>query len=88
MAPRKQTITTIRIPEKPSVSLIWKRVGKNIQRLLDLKGMNQSQFARRLNWQASYVNRIVSGNKPVSVERLKEISDALGADIFELFYPR
>jgi ribosome-binding protein aMBF1 (putative translation factor) len=83
------TETDIENKPKPSPSALAIRVGKNIKRLREARGLDQSEMGRRLGKSANNINNMEAGRKKPS---LKYIEDVLmpffNADAIEFFVPR
>lgn len=52
--------------------------------LFILKGINQAEFSRRLGVSESFVSKIISGKKKLSLARAKKSSDILNCSIEDL----
>lgn len=52
-------------------------IGQKIKRVRELRGLSQSEMARRLHIEQSTYNRIESGETKLDVDRLKQIAGEL-----------
>ena len=62
-------------------------IGKNIQRILEIKGISQSELARKMGTQPSVINEICNGKRNLSVNRLDKIRIILGVNCYEFLMP-
>lgn len=54
----------------------------NLQAALDIRQMNQADFARRMGWSEAKVSRLISGQtQEVKMPMLREIEQALGFSV-------
>ena len=63
---------------------ISKKLGQNIKRIREEKGMSQGDISRVLNMDRGYISRIESGQKNPTVANLGRIANALGVSIDQL----
>ena len=66
------------------MSQIFKKLGDNIKRIREGKGMSQGDISRALSMDRGYISRIESGQKNPTVANLDKIAKALGVSIDEL----
>lgn len=73
--------------DKRSVSEIaWrKQFGDRLKRLIHIKGMTQSQFARELGVTEATLSRYITGIYEPSVSKAERIAEILDCDISLLF---
>jgi len=60
------------------------RVGFNIRRLRENKGLSQERLADLANLHRAYIGQIERGEKNIGVRNLEKIAKALGASIQDL----
>ncbi len=60
---------------------LCKKIGKNIQRARQNKGLTQETFAELMGVSWSYVSKIESGAINLSIGKILEISDFLKIDV-------
>lgn len=63
---------------------ISKKLGQNIKRIREDKGMSQGDICRALNMDRGYMSRIESGQKNPTLANIEKIAKALGVSIDEL----
>lgn len=61
-----------------------KRLGHNIKRLLESKGISQQKLAADCNFEKSNMSRIEAGNTNPTIYTLYKIAVAMGIDIQDL----
>lgn len=59
-------------------------LGKNISKLMKEKGYTVRNFAKRINMSPSYLSDIRNDRQDPSLKKLKDIAEALNADVYEL----
>jgi transcriptional regulator with XRE-family HTH domain len=64
---------------------VRKRVGLNLRRLRQAKGLTQEELAHRAEIHQTYLSGVEVGKRNPSIEVLDRIAAALGADISALF---
>lgn len=60
------------------------RIGGKLKSIREGKRMTLSELAKNLNWPASKLSKIESGNQEVTVNELQEICENLGIDIQDI----
>lgn len=60
------------------------RIGKHLKRLREEAGLNQSQIARFLEVDQSYISKFEKGERQFSIDMLEKLSDLFGCDISAL----
>lgn len=61
------------------------KVGKQIQRLRELKGISQQDLAAKCNFEKSNMSRLEAGRVNPTLSTLEKICKALEVNISELF---
>jgi DNA-binding XRE family transcriptional regulator len=65
------------------------RIGKNIKRLREAKGLDQSEMGRRLGKSANNINNMEAGRKKPSLKYIEDIlMPFFDVDSVEFFIPR
>jgi len=60
-------------------------LGRRLMQVRELAGMKQAELARRVTWSPAVLSRIESGERPLSADELKSVTDAIGtADALQL----
>ncbi len=63
---------------------ISKKLGKNIKRIREQKGMTQGDICRALNLDRGYISSIENGKRNPTLSTLKKLADALKISVDEL----
>lgn len=63
---------------------IYKKLGKNVQRLLGEHGMSQGQLATRANIRQARISEIINGKANLQMDTLIRLADALDTTVSEL----
>ncbi len=63
---------------------ISKKLGQNIKRIREQKGMTQGDICRALNLDRGYVSSVESGKRNPTLSTLKKLADALKIPVDEL----
>ena len=63
---------------------ISKKLGQNIKRIREAKGMSQGDICRALNMDRGYISRIESGQKNPTLANIEKIAKSLDVSIDEL----
>ena len=63
---------------------ISKKLGQNIKRIREQKGMTQGDICRSLNLDRGYISSIESGKRNPTLSTLKKLADALKISVDEL----
>lgn len=61
------------------------KVGKQIQKLRELKGISQQDLAAKCNFEKSNMSRLEAGRVNPTLSTLEKIATALEINIIELF---
>ena len=61
------------------------KVGKQIQKLRDLKGISQQDLAAKCNFEKSNLSRLEAGKVNPTLSTLEKVASALEINIIELF---
>ncbi|MCX6745389.1 MAG: helix-turn-helix transcriptional regulator [Candidatus Parcubacteria bacterium] len=64
---------------------ISKRLGDNIRRIRQEKGMSQGDISRALGMDRGYISRIENGLKNPTLANIEKIANAMGVAVNELF---
>ncbi|MFZ5989404.1 MAG: helix-turn-helix domain-containing protein [Bacillota bacterium] len=64
---------------------ILKKVGKNLARIIDERGMKNYEFAYKIKISPQHMSAIVNGKSNLSLKKLGMICDVLGIDPIVLF---
>lgn len=64
---------------------LTKKVGQEIRRLRNEKGLSQEDFAEECGLHRTYIGAVERGEKTVTVETAKRILDALGLTLGQFF---
>lgn len=70
-----------------TVGDLQKRVGQNIRRHREERGLSQESFADVLGWHRTYIGGIERGERNLSLQSVERISEQLGIDPNELLQP-
>lgn len=60
-------------------------VGKNIQRLRELKGISQQDLAAKCNFEKSNMSRLEAGRVNPTLSTLEKVANGLEIKLIELF---
>lgn len=60
-------------------------VGKNIQKLRELKGISQQDLAAKCNFEKSNMSRLEAGRVNPTLSTLEKVANALEINLVELF---
>jgi len=63
---------------------ISKRLGDNIRRIRQEKGMSQGDISRALDMDRGYISRVENGSKNPTILNLEKMAKALGVPVAEL----
>ena len=63
---------------------IFKRLGQNLKRIREEKGMTQGDICRALDIDRGFISSIENGKRNPTVSTLKKIADVLGVSVDEL----
>ena len=63
---------------------ISQKLGKNIRRIRELKGMSQGDICRVTGMDRGYISRVENGSKNPTIINLEKIANALGVKPDEL----
>jgi transcriptional regulator with XRE-family HTH domain len=61
------------------------KVGKQIKKLRDLKGISQQDLAAKCNFEKSNLSRLEAGKVNATLSTLEKVASALEINIIELF---
>ncbi|WP_291109799.1 helix-turn-helix domain-containing protein [Flavobacterium sp. UBA6195] len=68
-----------------SDSKIQVKVGLQIQRIRELKGLSQQDLAAKCNFEKSNMSRLEAGKVNPTISTLEKVASALEINIIELF---
>ena len=54
-------------------------LGRRLMQVRELAGMKQAELARRVTWSPAVLSRIESGERPLTDDELKAVTDAIGS---------
>lgn len=60
---------------------ISKKLGQNIKRIREEKGMSQGDISRSLNMDRGYISGVENGHRNPTIETLQKIANALGVGV-------
>ncbi len=63
---------------------ISKKLGQNLKKIREQKGMTQGDICRALNLDRGYVSSVESGKRNPTLSTLKKLADALKIPVDEL----
>lgn len=66
---------------------LQKRLGANLRRHREGRGLSQEAFADELNWHRTYVSGIERGERNLSLKALEDLADRIGVDPLDLLAP-
>lgn len=77
-----QTIQLKKIMQEQSIQV---KVGKQIQKLRELKGISQQDLAAKCNFEKSNMSRLEAGKVNPTLSTLEKVASALEINIIDLF---
>lgn len=77
-----QILQLIKIMQEQSIHV---KVGKQIQKLRELKGISQQDLAAKCNFEKSNMSRLEAGRVNPTLSTLEKIANALDVPFIELF---
>jgi len=63
---------------------ISKKLGQNIKRIREEKGMSQGDISRALNMDRGYISGVENGYRNPTITTLEKIANALGVGVDDL----
>jgi transcriptional regulator with XRE-family HTH domain len=69
------------------VSNLYRSLGKRIAHFRREAGLTQEQLAEKTDYSVDFIGLVERGVNAPTVARLKDIADAIGIEIWQLFYP-
>jgi len=66
------------------IMLISKKLGDNIKKIRNRKGMSQGDICRALDMDRGYMSAIENGKKNITIQQLERIAQALGVSVDKL----
>lgn len=67
-----------------NMSQISKKLGQNIKRIREGRGMSQGDISRKLDMDRGYISSVENGRKNPTIETLDKIAGALGISVHDL----
>ena len=64
--------------------LISKKLGDNIKKIRNRKGMSQGDICRALDMDRGYMSAIENGKKNITISQLERLAQALGVSVDKL----
>ena len=77
-----QILQLIKIMQEQTIQI---KVGKQIQKLRELKGISQQDLAAKCNFEKSNMSRLEAGKVNPTLSTLEKVATALEINIIELF---
>jgi transcriptional regulator with XRE-family HTH domain len=66
---------------------IHQRIGKNLRRLIQSRGITEEKFAINVDIEKSHLSRVIGGKASTTLNTLERFCKELKADYQELFKP-
>ena len=63
---------------------IFKKLGQNLKRIREEKGMTQGDICRALDIDRGFISSIENGKRNPTLSTIKKIADAVGVSVDEL----
>ena len=60
------------------------RLGKNVRRIINQKGLGLREFAREYGFHVSFLSRVVAGDANVTLLQLQKLAKALNVKPYQL----
>jgi transcriptional regulator with XRE-family HTH domain len=70
------------------VTLLYHLLGKQIAHYRRKAHLTQETLAEKTGYSVDFIGLVERGINAPTVERLKDIADAVGVDVWQLFHPR
>jgi DNA-binding XRE family transcriptional regulator len=83
-----QCSTILDIFHTECVSHLYRLLGKNIARFRREAKLTQEKLAEKTDYSVDFIGLVERGINAPTVARLKDIADAVGVDVWKLFYPQ
>lgn len=77
-----QILQLIKIMQEQTIQI---KVGKQIQKLRELKGISQQDLAAKCNFEKSNMSRLEAGRVNPTLSTLEKVANALDVPFIELF---
>ena len=68
------------------VSHLYRLLGKNIAHFRREANLTQEQLAEKTDYSVDFIGLVERGVNAPTVSRLKDIADAIGVEVWQLFY--
>lgn len=65
---------------------VMKNIGMKIRKFREERKMTLEDLANRLGKSKGYISKLETGKKPINLENLQKIADALDVDVTDLFH--
>jgi transcriptional regulator with XRE-family HTH domain len=69
------------------VTHLYRTLGRNIAHFRLKANLTQEELAEKTDYSVDFIGLVERGVNAPTVARLKDIADAVGVDIWRLFYP-
>jgi transcriptional regulator with XRE-family HTH domain len=73
------------VPPRATPHPYLRKLGHRIKRLREARGWNQERFAAEAGIDRSYAHGLEAGRRNITILKLRQIADALGSAIADLF---
>jgi len=60
-----------------------KKLGQNIKRIREKRGLSQGDISRKLNMDRGYISNLENGKRNPTLSSIKKLAEALGVEPFE-----
>jgi transcriptional regulator with XRE-family HTH domain len=70
------------------VAHFYRLLGRNIAHFRRAAKLTQEELAEKTDYSVDFIGLVERGINAPTVARLKDIADAVGVEIWELFYPK
>jgi transcriptional regulator with XRE-family HTH domain len=67
------------------VVILLKNIGKRIRKFREERKMTLEDLAKKLEKSTGYLSKLENGKKPINLENLHKIAEALDVDVTQLF---
>ncbi|MBZ5507477.1 MAG: helix-turn-helix domain-containing protein [Acidobacteriia bacterium] len=79
--------TKLKFFQSCNVVHLYRLLGKNIAHFRLAADLTQEELAEKTDYSVGFIGLVERGINAPTVARLKDIADAVGVDIWQLFYP-
>jgi transcriptional regulator with XRE-family HTH domain len=70
------------------VTRVYRLLGRNIARYRRTAKLTQEELAEKTDYSVDFIGLVERGVNAPTVARLKDIADAVGVEVWQLFYPQ